>query len=68
MGGLILRYREELRGAFCRRLDADPADLAWREAYCLLRLAAGPFRVLHPDWQRRMAGRLTLASEALRGA
>ena len=62
----ILRYREELRDAFCRRLDADPADLAWREAYCLLRLASGPFRVLHPDWPARMADRLTLAARALR--
>ena len=62
----ILRYREELRAAFCRRLDADPAALAWREAYCLLRLASGPFRVLHPDWPRRMADRLTLAGRALR--
>jgi hypothetical protein len=64
--GTILRYREELRVAFCRRLDADPAALAWREAYCLLRLASGPFRVLHPDWPRRMADRLTLAGRALR--
>jgi hypothetical protein len=63
--GPILRYREELRAAFCRRLDADPAALAWREAYCLLRLSSGPFRVLHPDWPRRMASRLNLASEVL---
>lgn len=61
----ILRYRDELRAAFGRRLDAAPADLAWREAYCILRLASGPFRVLHPDWRRRVAGRLALASEAL---
>jgi hypothetical protein len=66
-GEAILRYRQELRGAFCHRFDAAPADLAWREAYCLLRLAAGPFRVLHPDWPRRMAARLALAGEALRG-
>jgi hypothetical protein len=64
---VILGYREELRAAFRRRFDADPADLAWREAYCLLRLVAGPFRVLHPDWPRRMAQRLTLATEALSG-
>jgi Phosphotransferase enzyme family len=63
--GAILRYREELRAAFCRRLDVDPAAMAWREAYCLLRLAAGPFRVLHPDWPRRMADRLALATDAL---
>jgi hypothetical protein len=62
----ILQYREELRAAFCRRLDAGPADLAWREAYCLLRLASGPFRVLHPEWPARMADRLTLAARALR--
>jgi hypothetical protein len=65
--GTILRYREELRAAFCRRLDADPAALAWRESYCLLRLASGPFRVLHPDWPRRMADRLDLASGVLSG-
>jgi hypothetical protein len=62
---VIGRYREELRTAFLRRLDADPADLAWREAYCLLRLATGPFRVLHAEWPRRMADRLALATEAL---
>jgi hypothetical protein len=62
---VILSYREELQGAFGRRFDADPAQLAWREAYCLLRLVAGPFRVLHPDWRRRMAHRLTLAQAAL---
>src|SRR5581483_1898517 len=66
-GSLIHRYRQELATAFIRRLDADPAALAWREAYCLLRLVSGPFRVLHPDWPRRMAGRLTLATEALPG-
>lgn len=62
---VILRYREELRTAFCRILDVDPAALAWREAYCLLRLASGPFRVLHPEWPRRMGDRLALATEAL---
>src|SRR5437763_4278994 len=64
-GGTILRFRDELRAAFCRRLEADPADLAWREAYCLLCLASGPFRVLHPEWPRRMADRLALAGDAL---
>jgi hypothetical protein len=62
---VIQSYRDELRAAFLRRLDADPAALAWREAYCLLRLATGPFRVLHADWPRRMADRLALATEAL---
>jgi hypothetical protein len=61
----ILRYREELRAAYLRHLDADPAALAWREAYCLLRLASGPFRVLHPEWPRRTADRLSLATEVL---
>ena len=63
----ILRYRDELRAAVCRRFDCDRADLAWREAYCLLRLASGPFRVLHPDWPRRMSLRLAMATEALSG-
>ena len=62
---VVLRYREELREAFLRRLDADPIALAWREAYCLLRLAAGPFRVLHEDWPRRVSARLALAAEVL---
>ena len=64
-GDRILCYREELRAAYCRRLDAGPADLGWREAYCLLRLASGPFRVLHPEWPRRMADRLALATDVL---
>jgi phosphotransferase family enzyme len=62
----ILGYREELRAAFCRRFEADPAAMSWREAYCLLRLVSGPFRVLHPDWPRRMADRLALATSAVR--
>jgi hypothetical protein len=62
---MIGRYREDLRADFCRIFDADPADLAWREAYCLLRLSSGPFRVLHPDWPRRMADRLALAARTL---
>jgi aminoglycoside phosphotransferase (APT) family kinase protein len=66
-GRLVHRYRDDLRAAFARRLDADPAALAWREAYCLLRLASGPFRVLHPDWPRRTADRLALAAAALPG-
>lgn len=64
-GARILGYRGELRAAFCRRLEADPAALSWREAYCLLRLVSGPFRVLHPDWPRRTADRLALATGAL---
>lgn len=63
--GVIRRYRDDLRVSFCHRLGADPAGLAWREAYCLLRLASGPFRVLHPEWPRRMAARLALATEVL---
>ncbi|MDQ1503370.1 MAG: hypothetical protein QOD57_1097 [Actinomycetota bacterium] len=66
-GRPMLRYREELRVAYLRTFDADAAALAWREAYCLLRLVPGPFRVLHPEWPRRMAGRLELAAAALQG-
>lgn len=65
-GGVVGRYRDEFRAASSRLFDVDPADLAWREAYCLLRLVSGPFRVLHPDWATRMAARLTLATGALR--
>ena len=66
-GGVILRFRDELLAGFCRRFDVDPAALAWREAYCLLRLAGGPFRVLHPEWPHRTADRLALAAGALPG-
>jgi hypothetical protein len=62
---VILRYRDELRSVLLRTLDVDPAALAWREAYCLLRLASGPFRALHPEWPRRIADRLALATGAL---
>jgi Ser/Thr protein kinase RdoA (MazF antagonist) len=62
---VIRRYRAELQAASARALDVAVADLAWREAYCLLRLVSGPFRVLHPEWPARMAARLTLATEAL---
>lgn len=62
---VIRRYRAELQVASARAFDVAPADLAWREAYCLLRLVSGPFRVLHPEWPARMAARLTLATEAL---
>jgi Ser/Thr protein kinase RdoA (MazF antagonist) len=62
---MIARYRGELRQAFGQVFDLDPADLAWREAYCLLRLVSGPFRVLHPEWPTRMAARLSLAADAL---
>jgi Ser/Thr protein kinase RdoA (MazF antagonist) len=65
---MIARYRDELRHAFGQVFDVDPADLAWREAYCLLRLVSGPFRVLHPEWPTRMAARLSLAAEALGAA
>jgi hypothetical protein len=63
---LIGRYRDEFRAASARVFDVAPADLAWREAYCLLRLASGPFRVLHAGWPTRVAARLTLATGALR--
>jgi aminoglycoside phosphotransferase (APT) family kinase protein len=64
-GGLIGRYRVEIRAASARAFDVAPAELAWREAYCLLRLVSGPFRVLHPAWPARLAARLKLAVEAL---
>lgn len=62
---MIARYRDELRHAFGQAFDVDPADLSWREAYCLLRLVSGPFRVLHPEWPTRMRARLSLAAETL---
>ncbi len=43
-------YRSLVRRAFLDVLDVAPQDLAWREALAMLRLALGPFRVLHPTW------------------
>ncbi|MGH9000935.1 MAG: hypothetical protein ACRDY7_16265 [Acidimicrobiia bacterium] len=54
-----------MRAAWRDHLDVAPAALAWREAYALLLLAPGPFRVLHPDWKTRMAVRLDLAERLL---
>ncbi len=64
-GDLIGGYRAEFRAASVRAFEVAPAELAWREAYCLLRLVSGPFRVLHPEWPARMAARLDLAVGAL---
>jgi aminoglycoside phosphotransferase (APT) family kinase protein len=61
----VLSYRESLRAAFLERLGVGRRSLAWREAYTMLLLASGPFRVLQPDWPGRVAARLGLAERLL---
>ena len=61
----LLAYRELLRDELLILLDLAPEDLAWREALVMLAMAAGPFRVLHPDWPTQVAGRVDIASSLL---
>lgn len=62
----LLAYRVLLRQAFLDRLDIAPLSLAWREAFAMLLLATGPFRVLHPNWPAEVARRVELAEKLLR--
>ena len=63
--GRVLSYREGLRAAFLERLGVKHRSLAWREAYAMLLLASGPFRVLQPDWPGGVAARLGQAERLL---
>lgn len=60
-----LAYRELLRPQLLDVLGATEADLTWREALCMLLLATGPFRVLSPDWPRRVEARVDAAIRLL---
>ncbi len=60
-----LAYRELLRPQLLDVLGATEADLTWREALCMLLLATGPFRVLSPDWPRRVEARVDAAVRLL---
>lgn len=58
----ILAYRTILRSAFLETLDLSPEALAWREAFVMLQLATGPFRVLHPRWPQRVSAGVKVAA------
>lgn len=62
---LLVAYRRLVRPAFTRALDVPPNALAWREALCMLLLAAGPFRVLDPAWPAEIRRRVALAVRLL---
>lgn len=64
----LLAYRVLLRQALLDRLDVAPQSLAWREAFAMLLLATGPFRVLHPNWPAEVRRRVELAEKLLRQA
>jgi hypothetical protein len=61
----LIAYRRLVRPAFARALDVPLASLAWREAVCMLLLAAGPFRVLDPAWPAEVGRRVALAVRLL---
>lgn len=63
--GRLLAYRALVRQAFLDRLGAGPAELAWREAFTVLLLAAGPFRLLHRRWPAEVQARVELAERVL---
>jgi AraC-like DNA-binding protein len=61
----LVAYRRLVRRAFAEALGLSPRALAWREALCMLLLAAGPFRVLDPSWQDAVRRRAALAVRLL---
>jgi hypothetical protein len=61
----LVAYRRLVRSAFTTALDVPPHALAWREALCMLLLAAGPFRVLDPAWPAEIRRRAALAVRLL---
>ncbi|MGH2529040.1 MAG: phosphotransferase [Actinomycetota bacterium] len=64
-----IAYRALLRPLLLEGLGASEADLAWREALCMLKLATGPFRVLSARWPSRVEARVDAAIRLLnRGA
>jgi len=60
-----LAYRTLALEHFVQREHVDAGALAGAEAVSLLGLAAGPFRVLEPDWRRAVALRVTAAAQLL---
>lgn len=63
--GRPLAYRVLLRRALLNALGASEAELAWRESLSMLLLATGPFRVLSPEWPRKVAARVDAAVRLL---
>jgi phosphotransferase family enzyme len=63
--GRPLAYRALLRRALLDAFGASEAELAWRESLSMLLLATGPFRVLSPDWPRKVAARVDAAARLL---
>jgi hypothetical protein len=63
--GRPLAYRVLLRRALLDALGVSEAELAWRESLSMLLLATGPFRVLAPDWRRKIAARVDAAARLL---
>ena len=63
--GRLAAYRRLVRPAFAAALGVSEADLAWREAVCMLQLATGPFRVLDPAWPAEVERRVDLAVRLL---
>ncbi|MGH8874299.1 MAG: phosphotransferase family protein [Acidimicrobiia bacterium] len=63
----LLAYRSLVREAFLERLGMASRHLAWREGLAMAMLAAGPFRVLHPDWPELVRRRLAVAERLLEG-
>jgi hypothetical protein len=61
----LVAYRSLIRPAFTHELDVPPRAIAWREALCMLLLAAGPFRVLDPAWPAEIRRRVALAVRLL---
>jgi hypothetical protein len=61
----LMAYRRLVRPAFARALDVPLSALAWREAVCMLLLAAGPFRVLDPAWPAEVGRRVAMAVRLL---
>ena len=66
--GRLVAYRRLLRRALLDTLGASSRDLAWREALCMLQLAAGPFRVLSPNWPEEVGRRVGVAVRLLEDA
>ena len=57
----LVAYRTILRLAFASRLEVAHRQLDWREGLAMLKLAAGPFRVLEAGWPRAVRQRAEVA-------
>lgn len=57
----LLAYRMLLRPALAARAGVDERQLDWREGLAMLKLAAGPFRVLEGGWPVAVRRRVEVA-------